>query len=305
MAFLEPGDIVDHGCRSGLDASVIAVDRLVPADGGVLEVPGFLLGDEHVDVVAQASLVAFEGENVVGFLVDDGPGDVALASHGVDGDDGALDRHHLQKLRDRDDFVRFLRHFHLPEDQPLARREGRDHVNRRFRSFLVAGPPRRLAVDGDHLGRSPGLGRNPGDEAALEFLSIQRREDVAQMVVGGCPVAKRPEPPQQLQLLRPETGDIGEGFRPGQHRQKAKQQNLVERIHHLAGLPRVRNIAEILQKNNALANRPVHLHRDLPCPIRGHPSIQNFHLPVTNSFTRLPWLKSAIGLRLSEWMTWR
>jgi len=84
---------VDHGCRSGLDASAIAIDRLMSADGGVLEILGLLLGDEHLDVVAQASLVGFEGENVVGLLVDDSPGDVALASHGVDGDDRALDRH--------------------------------------------------------------------------------------------------------------------------------------------------------------------------------------------------------------------
>ena len=66
---------MDHGCRSGLDASVVAVDRLVSADGRVLEVPGVLLGDEDVDVVAQAPLVAFEGENIVRLLVDDGPGD--------------------------------------------------------------------------------------------------------------------------------------------------------------------------------------------------------------------------------------
>ena len=108
---------------------------------------------------------------------------------------GTLDRHHLQQLRDRDNFVRFLRHLHLPEDEALARREGRDHVDRRFRAFLLARPPHRLAVDGDHLARSPGLGRNPGDEALLELLRIQRCEDVAKMVVGRCPVAKGQETP--------------------------------------------------------------------------------------------------------------
>ena len=69
------------------------------------------------------------------------------------------------------------------------------------------------------------------------------------MIVCGCPVAKRPEAPQQVELVRPETSDIGESFRPGQNRQKAKQHNLVQRIRHLAGLARVRKIAEILQKN--------------------------------------------------------
>jgi hypothetical protein len=152
-------------------------------------------------------------------------------------------------------------------------------VDRRFRALpalLVTGPPHRLAVDGDHLGGNPGPRRNPADEAALEFLRIQRSEDVAEMVVGRRPVAKRQKAPQQLQLLGPEPGDIGEGLRPGQHRQQAQQKNLIQRIHHLAGLSRVRKIIKILQKNKPFPNRSVHRHRRLPCQIRGHPSIQNF-----------------------------
>ena len=144
--------------------------------------------------------------------------------------------------------------------------------------------PHRLAINGDHVACRPDLGRNPSDEAFLKFVRVQRREDVAQMVVGGRPVAKRPEAPQKVQLLRPETGDIGEGFRPGEHRQQAKQQNFVERIHHLASLPGVRKIPEIIQKNNALANRSVHLHHDLPCRIRGHQSIQNFN-PLSSTLS--------------------
>ncbi len=54
VAFLQPGDIVDDGIGSGLDAAVIAIDRLVPADPGVLETVGFLLGGEELDVLAQA-----------------------------------------------------------------------------------------------------------------------------------------------------------------------------------------------------------------------------------------------------------
>ena len=37
VAFLQPGDIVDDGGGPGFDAAVIAIDRLVPADRGVLE----------------------------------------------------------------------------------------------------------------------------------------------------------------------------------------------------------------------------------------------------------------------------
>src|SRR5437764_727097 len=47
---------------------------------------------------------------VIGLLVDDLLGDVALATHRVDGHDGALDRQHVEQLGNGDDFVRLVRH---------------------------------------------------------------------------------------------------------------------------------------------------------------------------------------------------
>ena len=40
-----------------------------------------------------------------------------------------------------------------------------------------------LAIDGDDPGRNPGQRCDPGDEAALELLGIQRGEDIAQVIV--------------------------------------------------------------------------------------------------------------------------
>ena len=68
--------------------------------------------------------------------------------------------------------------------------------------------------------------------------------------------AKGPEPAQEAELLLAEAGDVGECLRPGQHREQTKQQHLVERIHDLRALPMIRQILEITQKNNRLANRP-------------------------------------------------
>ena len=68
-------------------------------------------------------------------------------------------------------------------------------------------------------------------------------------------VEKRPEPAQQIELLLAKARDINERLRPRQHRQKAQQQHLRERIDHLAGLPRVRQILEIVQENNRLVER--------------------------------------------------
>jgi hypothetical protein len=42
VTFLEPCDIVDHGCCPGLDASMIAIDRLVATDGSILEAIGVI-----------------------------------------------------------------------------------------------------------------------------------------------------------------------------------------------------------------------------------------------------------------------
>ena len=84
-------------------------------------------------------MVAFEREDVIGLLIQDFLGDVALAAHRVDGHDGTLDRHHVEQRRDGDDFVRLFRHLDLPEREPLARCEGRSHVDRRFRAFLLVG----------------------------------------------------------------------------------------------------------------------------------------------------------------------
>ena len=62
MTFLEPSDIVDHGCRSGFDAAMIAINRLVPADRRIPEAVSFLFGREHLDILAQGSLIALERE---------------------------------------------------------------------------------------------------------------------------------------------------------------------------------------------------------------------------------------------------
>ena len=130
---------MDDGGGPGFDAAVIAIDRLVPADLGVLEVPGFLLGHEKLDILTQRALIAFQREDVVGLLVDDFRSDVALAAHRIDGHDGPLDRQHVEQLGDGDDLVGLFRHLDLAEHEALARGEGRDHVDRRFGALLLVG----------------------------------------------------------------------------------------------------------------------------------------------------------------------
>ena len=65
------------------------------------------VGEEKRGVHVQARLIAFEGEHVMGALVDDAPGDLLLRSHRVDGDDRALEVEHIQEFGNRRDLVDF------------------------------------------------------------------------------------------------------------------------------------------------------------------------------------------------------
>ena len=116
----------------------------------------------------------------------------------------------------------------------------------------MAGPARGLAIDGDHPLRHPGQRGDPGDEAALELLGVERGQDIAEVIVRRRAILERAEAAQKLELLVAEEGDIDEGLRPGQHREQTQQQHLVERVRHLALLARVRQILEMTQKNNRL-----------------------------------------------------
>ncbi len=100
-------------------------------------------------------------------------------------------------------------------------------MERRLAARLLIESAHGLAVDGDHLSRRTGQRGDPGDETALENLGVERRENVAQLIVRWRPVAERPEAAQEFELPFAEPRDIGERFRTRQRRQKAEKQNLV------------------------------------------------------------------------------
>ena len=122
----------------------------------MLEAVGLLLFDKHLDILAQGALVVLERENIVSLLVEDLARDGALAPHRVNGHDGAVDCQHVQQFRDRHDLVRLLRHLDLAKHQPLARREGGNHMDGGFLPLFLIRAAHRLAVDRDHPGRCAG-----------------------------------------------------------------------------------------------------------------------------------------------------
>jgi hypothetical protein len=116
-------------------------------------------------------LIALEGQDVVGLLLQDLLGDIALTAHGVDRYDGAFDLQHLKQARDGHDLIGFLSRFDLAQHKTLAGGEGRNHVDCRF--------------NGDAIPRRAGQRPDPCHEAA---------PDIAEVIVGGSAVAKRPKP---------------------------------------------------------------------------------------------------------------
>jgi hypothetical protein len=72
----------------------------------------------------------------------------------------------------------------------------------------------------------------------------------------GSAVAKWAEPTQKIELLLAESGNFDERLGSRQHREQTQKQDLLERIEHLAGLARIRQIPEMIQKNNRFAERP-------------------------------------------------
>ena len=71
------------------------------------------IGEELFHIGQETALIFLAGENVIGLLFDNLGGDGLLRSHGVDGDDRALDRQHVEKFGDCGDFIALGLHFLL------------------------------------------------------------------------------------------------------------------------------------------------------------------------------------------------
>ena len=130
----------------------------------------------------------------------------------------------------------------------------------------------------------------------LEFLGVERGEDIAELIMRRRAIRKRSEPAQKVELPRPEAGDFHEAFRSRQDRQQAQQQHLIKRVDHLATLPRVRQRPEMIQKNNRFAQSTRRVHHATPLPNRWRPMDSEPYPVVTHSFTRLPCVSLMLAL---------
>lgn len=149
------------------------------------------------DLGVEVGPVVLHGEKVVGVAVEDLLGDLCLAPHGVDGDERAADRQPFEQQRDGGDFVGLGLARLLAEHEALARCPGRDQMERVAVLGAVVGAPRRLAIDGHHLGTRLRAGprlaeaRHPLCETGAEQLGVDRVHDVVQRVVAGDAARER------------------------------------------------------------------------------------------------------------------
>src|ERR1019366_10352663 len=114
----------------------------------------------------------------------------------------------------------------------------------------------RFPIDGDDAGRCSRHRCDPSSEALLELPGVERGKNIAQMIVRGRPVTKRPEPAQEFEFHLTEQRDVDKGFRSRENREQTQQQDFVQRIKHLAALARIRKLLEMIQKNNGFGFCP-------------------------------------------------
>ena len=92
--------------------------------------------------------------------------------------------------------------------------------------------------------------------ASLPPFWPDRREVLPSMAMTSAetPVSDATQPAKQIALSFAEAGNLGKALRPGQHAKQAEQQHLVQRVAHLADLPMIRQVFEMIQKDDRLVD---------------------------------------------------
>ena len=75
-----------------LDAAMRFLNRFVRLSFYIPEITGTLLFEIELDIIMQRALIALQGKHIISFFGNDFRCDFALASHRIDGDDGAFNR---------------------------------------------------------------------------------------------------------------------------------------------------------------------------------------------------------------------
>ena len=173
--------IVGHRAASALHAAVplVHTGMLLQWCGRRVRVVGV---KQLLDRLRERGLVVLDSDDVVGLPGDDLFHHRALATHGVDGDDGALNVQRVQQLGDGGDFVALGRRLHLRQYQALLGVPSRNQMG--HAELTVVRAAHTLAVNGYELLRQVRTQRlGPAYEASLKALGIQQTEHLRISVI--------------------------------------------------------------------------------------------------------------------------
>jgi len=221
--------------RSRLFTSMTLLRRCILARSR--QVPFKLFVDISDDRRVQRFLVPLQCQDVVAFALDDLRRDRLLSTHRINRDDRPFDVHQPQKLRNRRDFVRFLRTRHLTQRQAKFAGPDAHRMQRAQPVVAIVAPPRRLAVHGqDRLfhprssGRSRPQRLQPIHKAGLEDARLQRHQHAAKDVLAWNPVGQVQHVQQELFLHGRPSGDRRRSIGSGQHRHQSDDDDTDERM---------------------------------------------------------------------------
>ena len=278
----QPGDVAGHQVAADLDPAMVAVGGLQPVEScgrPILEVAR--------DLGMEPGPVGLHGQEVVGLLGQDRPGDPGLTADGVACRAPGAARFATGSIAPRSMVTRApasssrsssrgmavisfalpataswpstsrWRLAHRPLADPTAeqpaprRRRGRDEVQRVAALGASMAAARGLAVDGDEFRLVGAQSVDPGDEAVLEQLRVERVDHAIERVVRGDAIAVRQEAAQEGQPLLAPGLHLDQVVGAGQGRGQHQQQDLRQWEEHLRHLPWVRQRRETVQQGCA------------------------------------------------------
>ena len=208
--FVFAGDsfgVVQNRVVSFLHTAVAAILRAVLVVLDVLEVALQCATYRVPNILQQFRLVLLHRQRKVAAPLDDLARNRFLATHRVNGHDGAMEFEHFQELRNRRDFVGLFRGRHLAQTEMLLGGPGAYQVQ--GAELRGARASQSLAVDGNVLDvEFSGDGGDPTLKALLKSAGIDAIKEALEGVVGRNAVGELKEATQPIAPLFAEDFDL-------------------------------------------------------------------------------------------------
>lgn len=225
-------DAAQHAGATGLDAAMLAIDRLGPAVGR-----GERVIEQQPHIGQQRRLVLLQRQHMLGLAVEQSFGSPALAVHGIGGRHPACQVKHGDEGEQGVDLVAALVHSVLAQDQSRLAGPGADEMQRRGSASLIERPPDGLAVQGnDASGLRGGLGElgHEALEGGMERRRVQQAEQARERVMARDAVLQAQHLAEQPLFGEAELGHVHAALRPADAGRDRDEQHLNEVVASIA-----------------------------------------------------------------------